>query len=244
MLSVSVITPTTGNPDLLRAVESVQRQNYTDLRHVIVFDGTERLIKARPMAAKIAALPQCTVASVPFPTGLDGYLGHRIYAAWPFLLPSDAVVFLDEDNWFEPNHIASLAAILDKGADWSYALRRIFDNDGNYVCNDDCQSLGGWPVHNRPEEHMVDTNCYMIRRALACTLAPVWNRPSRKKEPGIGRSTALPMADEGCAGVRNHRLYTVNYTAGNSDLSAPVDYFLKGNKRMQKRFPDGFPWSH
>lgn len=36
---VTVITPTTGNKSLKQAVESIQNQDFEDLRHLIVIDG-------------------------------------------------------------------------------------------------------------------------------------------------------------------------------------------------------------
>ena len=241
VLSVSVITPTTGDGRVVRAAESVARQSHGDVRHFIVFDGAERLEGATDVARTLSEIPAVTITSVPVATGHDRFLGHRIYAAWPFLVPGDAVVFLDEDNWFEPDHIASLATILDDGKQWAYALRRIFDADGQFICNDDCQSLGRWEPYDRPGDHLVDTNCYMLLRGLACALAPIWNRPSKSNIKSPDRLLCQQLLEMMPSFDTTGR-HTVNYTAGNRSHSVQPKYFLKGNAIMRDRYPDGFPW--
>ena len=37
---------------------------------------------------------------LPYPTGLDGFQGHRIYGGAPYLARGDLICFLDEDNWW------------------------------------------------------------------------------------------------------------------------------------------------
>ncbi len=42
---VSVVTPTTGTPELRQAIASVQAQTYKDLEHYIVVDGPNHQAK-------------------------------------------------------------------------------------------------------------------------------------------------------------------------------------------------------
>ena len=63
-----------------------------------------------------------------------GWYGHRVYAACGYLVNADVICYLDEDNWFEPNHVEKLVERIKKGADWAYSLRKIIDREGNYVC--------------------------------------------------------------------------------------------------------------
>ncbi len=241
MLSVSVIMPTTGDPRVLRAAESVARQNYEHIHLFVVFDGSERMDAAPDLARDLSGLPNTTVTAVPISTGHDRYLGHRIYGAWIFLVPGDAVAFLDQDNWYEPDHIASLATILSDGNQWAHALRRIVDEDGTFVCNDDCQSLGRWPMWSQPNEHLVDTNCYMLHRDIACAFASVWNRRSMRDSRSPDHLLCMQLLRNTPAFDTTGR-YTVNYTAGNTEHSVSPEFFLKGNSEMQKRHPFGYPW--
>lgn len=241
MVSVSVITPTTGDDRVMRAAESVVRQTHADLHHFIVFDGADRMAAATDLARDLAKLPRTTVTMTPLATGHGRYLGHRIYGAWGFLASGDAVAYLDQDNWYEPNHIASLAAIIDDGKRWAYALRRIFDIHGAFVCNDDCQSLGRWPMYRHTDEHLVDTNCYMLQRDLACSIAPLWNYPSLKDRRSSDHAICMMLLKQVPEFETSGR-YTVNYTAGSNPDSVTPDYFLTGNAVTAKRYPDGFPW--
>ena len=64
------------------------------------------------------------------------------------------------------------------GLQWVYALRKIIDGDGRIIGRDDCQSLGRWATYNDSAAHLIDVNCYLIRRDIALTLSPVWYRRS------------------------------------------------------------------
>jgi hypothetical protein len=44
---VTVITPTTGNPLLEAVLESVARQTYQPIQHLVIIDGSERSPAAR-----------------------------------------------------------------------------------------------------------------------------------------------------------------------------------------------------
>ena len=77
--------------------------------------------------------------------GRDGFYGHRICAAFSHLVNSDYVLYLDQDNWFDPDHVAaSIETIERTGSDWTYSPRKICSRSGAYLFNDDCESLGKW----------------------------------------------------------------------------------------------------
>ena len=102
---VTVITPTIGSPKLLDAITSVLNQTYK-CNHVIVVDGRDYANQVLniidPRLVNIVVSPENTGK-----TGGNFY-GHRIYAAYPHLINSDYILFLDEDNWYEPNHVETL----------------------------------------------------------------------------------------------------------------------------------------
>ena len=157
--TVTVITPTIGSPKLWDAVESVKAQTYP-CKHLIVADGPGFYDDAWQIAKSIYKLDGydglLQVECSPENTGANGFNGQRIYAAYPHLVNSDYVAFLDEDNWFEPNHVEEcVKTITETNLDWCHSLRNIYNVD-EFVCQDNCESLGKWQTFHGV--HHVDTN--------------------------------------------------------------------------------------
>lgn len=215
-------------------------QTYPLIDYYIVIDGEERAPAAASGIREAAEWPATKVVVQPHRTGGGGYNGHRIYGAFSFLLPGDVVVFLDEDNWLEPDHVGSLARLIAKnGLDWAHSLRRVWSKEGQLLCEDDCQSLGRWPVYHDPSLHHVDMNCYALTRRAAMTLANVVAQAyggTFTTSPDHLLCQALMAQFPRFATTG---LSTVNYVAGGS---VPPEYFLIGNEHMKARYPDGFPW--
>ena len=242
-LSVTIITATTGNALLDKCLESVQGQTFARVEHVVVIDGPEHGEKAEAIIGKCGRSRPLHVIRLPCPTGKNRYHGHRIYGATPFLCDGDFVAFLDEDNWFEPDHIESLIEIInERQLHWAYSLRKITDRNGDVITTDDCESLGRWPVWNNPNDHLVDTSCYMIRRDIAIRFSWVWNR--RARPPGVRDADR-----ELCRLLMKHAgnfdttgKYTLNYRVGSNPYSVNEDFFIRGNSIMSKKYPNGFPW--
>jgi glycosyltransferase involved in cell wall biosynthesis len=230
---VTVITPTTGAPYLRQAIESVKNQTYDNIQHLVVVDGQP---KGRVIAREYAHID---MIDLPYPTGTDRYNGHRIYGASTFLAKGDYLCFLDEDNWLEPNHIESLLKIMETGVDWAYSLRKIMDTNGEYVCNDDCESLGLW--ESCIGDQFVDVGCYFLPKQLALQLSPIWYRKAR--EPGVTEVDRMLMhvlKSQTTYGTNGD--YTLNYRTGNTQLSVQKEFFLKGNEMMKQKYDGDYPW--
>jgi glycosyltransferase involved in cell wall biosynthesis len=232
---VTVITPTTGAPYLRQAIESVNNQTYDNIQHLVVVDGQP---KGRVIAREY---PHIDLIDLPYPTGLDRFNGHRIYGASVYLAKGDLVCFLDEDNYYDTTHIESLVNTIQRGNDWAFSLRKIVDKENNYVCNDDCESLGKW--ESCIGDYFVDVGCFFLPKLLAIQLSPIWYRKAR--EPGV------PEVDRMLTHVlRNNNLkydtngdYTLNYRTGNTQLSVQSEFFLQGNKKMLEKYNGDLPWT-
>jgi hypothetical protein len=79
----------------------------------------------------------------------------------------DFFCYLDQDNWFDTNHVASLLEVIRSGFTWAFSFRKIVDREGNFICNDDCESLGKWSTFLGPRDYHIDTNCYLLPRMIA-----------------------------------------------------------------------------
>ena len=230
-MRVMVITPTTGKESLLKAIESVTDQSIDiPVEHLIVFDGTRAESDFFMLEDGMHGCP--TFMTLPENVGGDGWYGHRVYAAMPLMVNADYILFLDEDNWFEPNHVETMIAkIKSKDLMWSYSLRRICNEAGEYICDDDCESLGRYPTFYDHLLNFVDTNCYCFKReylvGIAHNFYGKWgaDRPFYK-----AAASALPAF--GCTGEA-----TVNYRAPERLL----EMFRQGNETIKRAYGD-LPW--
>lgn len=243
-VSVAVITGTIGNPLLKTCIESVVSQTLAShspsyrIQHWIVIDGQEYLERVKEIVQTIELPKTIEIKSLVLPenTGRSVYNAHRIYSAASFLVNTDYVSFLDEDNSFCSDHLESLMAAIEmlpknsKSLRWAYSLRRIVDPMGNFVCNDCCESLGGisHTVIGKTDR-LIDMNCYLIDRALAVETAKVLYN-DRTADRHLTRYL-LVNHWASCAVSRKH---SVNYTVDPSRGGASVqpDFFVRGNNAM------------
>lgn len=226
MSRVMVITPTTGKDTLYKAIESVANQT-VKTEHLVVVDGMDvwkKLDGVWPL--------RCIHMTIPENVGGNGWYGHRVYAAMPLMVNADYILFLDEDNWFEPNHVETMIAkIKSKDLMWSYSLRKIVDERGQYVCDDDCEALGRYPTFYDHTINFVDTNCYCFRREYLVNVAHAfYGQWGADRQFYQAVSKQLPAF--GCTGET-----TVNYRA-RDDL---LNMFKEGNEAMKKAYIN-LPW--
>lgn len=247
---VTVITASTAKPYLKRCIESVVNQSYTNVRHLIFIDGEEAQDRLDDdyLLSHAVINPKVDIVSLPFSIGKDRWNGHRMYGAGTYIADGDYVIFLDDDNTLDKEHILQCYnALQDSGIEegkprWSYSLRKIVDIDGNFLCNDDCESLGNWASVCHPQDYFVDVNCYFLPKNMAVWVSPIWYRKFREPgQPEVDRLLChkLRSAVAGtCTGY-----YSINYAvASNSQLSVRPEFFENGNKMMSDRYNGVYPW--
>lgn len=239
---VTVVTPTIGTDHLKKALESVQKQTYKHVQHLVFVDGKKHLDKVADIIKSVdISNKPLDIIPLPYPTGTDRFNGHRIYGAAPFLCKGDFICFLDEDNWFDENHVESMLETI-KGNQWAFSLRKIVDVDGNFVCNDDCESLGNFPSVLNENDYFVDVGCFFLPKEVALQTSSIWYRKAR--EPGV------PEVDRFLTHIlRQNNLtsscsgkYSLNYRAGNTERSVKKEFFLQGNEVMAQKYNGNFPW--
>jgi glycosyltransferase involved in cell wall biosynthesis len=240
-MKVAIITPTIGTKHLEQNLLSVKYQTYKNLKHVVVCDGDEYYFKVK-YPTKECDHDNLIVMNLPENTGANGYNGHRIYGAIPFLIDADYFIFLDEDNWIEPNHVESLVNTV-QGNDWAFSLRKIVNQEGEYVCNDDCESLGRWHTCLSQNEFFVDVGCYFLPKKIAIQIAPIWYRRARhpEEQPEVDR-LLMRVLKQNNTTYETTGEYTLNYRVGNRTDSVQSEFFLRGNEIMTKIHNGVFPW--
>ena len=233
---ITIITPTTGASCARQALDSVKEQTYDNIQHLVVVDGT-------PNAKVILDdYPNTDKIFLPYATGKDQYNGHRIYGAMTYIAKGDFLCFLDEDNWYEPNHIETLVKVIEKSNKWAYALRKIVDQEGKYICNDDCESLGKW--ESVIKDKFIDVNCFMIPKVAALGFSPYWYRRARhpQEQPEVDRILS-PFMMQNFAEFDTNGDYSVNYRVASRGDSVQAEFFLKGNEVMLKQYNGNLPWT-
>jgi GT2 family glycosyltransferase len=227
-MRVMVITPTTGKDTIKKAVISVSKQTIPT-EHLLVFDGKE----AEEKMSGWYLLDNVTTITLPENVGGDGWYGHRVYAAMPLMVNADYILFLDEDNWFEPNHVETMInKIKSKDLMWAYSLRKIYDERGQYVCDDDCEALGRYPAFYDHLLNFVDTNCYCFKRDYLVDVAHKFYGQWGADRP-FYRAAASALPAFGCTGEA-----TVNYRAP----ERLHQMFRDGNAAMKKAYGEELPW--
>jgi glycosyltransferase involved in cell wall biosynthesis len=236
--SVTVVTPTISKPEVFKAIESVRLQTYPNVKHLVIFDGQENY---SPNVADHLATDDLVIL-LPENVGFDKFNGHRSYAAASYLVNTDYIAFLDEDNWFDQDHIESMVEAATRGFQssygWSFSRRKIVSKDGEFICNDECESLGDVEnVFYRSGNHdyLIDASCFLLPIHLAVSVSPLWYRKARA--PGVvpaDRSITQFLLKNypDCAW---NRKYSLNYRVGSRDDSVKAEFFLEGNKRMQNK---------
>lgn len=230
-MSATVIIPTTGAASLKQAVASVLAQTYPTQCYVVI-DGNKNHEEVLNLLDEYKN--HIDIALLPVNVGSNGFYGHRIYAAFTHLVNSEYLCYLDQDNWFETNHVEScIENIVDKKLQWCYSLRNIYNQD-QFACKDDCESLGKY--HSYHGINHIDTNTYFLRRELVLQFASVWHG-------GWGQDRVfysvirdmLPIYD--CTGE-----YTLNYRVAGNSGSVTKEFFLNGNKIQAQKYNGNFPW--
>jgi glycosyltransferase involved in cell wall biosynthesis len=241
---VTVITPSIGSPKLADAIRSVANQTYK-CRHVVIVDGPEYSSKTVGVVANTEGKGKqlVNVYCAPENTGKTGgnFYGHRIYAAYPHLINSDYILFLDEDNWYEPDHVETLVKTIEaKNLDFSYSLRKIFSPDKEYLCDDNCESLGKWEIflsrHSPHGKHyLIDTSSFCFKKEFIQRTCHFWHS-------GWGGDRQFLYSVKDHANYDTNGKHTLCYRLDGNPNSVTEQFFIEGNKTQQQYYGGKFPW--
>jgi hypothetical protein len=174
---------------------------------------------------------------LPTNVGANGFYGHRVFAAFSYLVNEDYVCFLDEDNWLEPDHVEAMVENLQhNNLDWTHSLRNIYRKDGDFACRDDCESLGQWPAWNGVNNFHADASAFLVKRDVLVRIAGAWY--GGYAQDRIFFQTLkqyFPNWKTTCN-------YSLNYRLGGNEGSVKEEFFVAGNKYMEENYKGLFPW--
>ena len=230
-MKIAIVTPTRNSKHLEQCVHSIRQQTYENVVHYLVADGNDVKIPNYMLYYK-----HTRYIMLDDNVGANGWYGHRVYAAAGFLVNADVICYLDEDNWLEPNHVQTIVDKLEAGYDWVYSFRNIHDKDGEFICEDNCESLGKWPVYVNPSVFHIDTSTFGVRRSVALAVGHAWYG-----QWGADRQffSALRKHFPNFEGTRQ---YTSNYRLDGNPNSVTKEFFLEGNQKTLEMCGGEYPW--
>lgn len=238
-MKVAVVTPTIGSSHLQKCLNSIQNQSYENLTHYIFLDGKEHYEKIHPFLYKKDGKREIKTVSLEENIG-KGWCGHRVYAACSFLVNADVIMYLDQDNWFDEDHVERMMEKIKSGYDWAYSFRKIVDKDGNFLYEDNCESLGQWPVFFNDSVFHIDTNCFAVKRDVAVRVGHAWWDDKRPMQADRQFFEVIKTHIKNYSGTKS---YTVNYRLG-GEQGVTSSFFEQGNKVMFDRYSGNYPWKN
>ena len=233
-MKVAVVTPTIGSEHLKQCLESVEKQTYKNLTHYVFIDGCQYEPKIKEL---IRDFSKTRYVELEENVG-RGWYGHRVYAASSFLVNADVICYLDEDNWYEPCHVQKLVDKIQSGNDWAYSLRKIFNKDGEYLCDDNCESLGKWPVYFNDKVFHIDTSSFAVKRDIAVRIGHAWYGQWGADRQFFS-NLSMHFSKFDCT-----HAHTLSYRLDGNPNSVTKDFFDQGNEVMRKKYGEKFPWKN
>jgi hypothetical protein len=168
---ITVITPTTGKPELDRLVESVDRQTCTeDIFHLLLWDD-----QRAPGAHAPESYNSSNRLSLVLPagSGRNGIApGSPLRAIGLMAANTPWVTFADDDVRWDEDHAEALIRVLP-GKKWATTLRTIWSPRGERLGVDRFESVGDDPSRRVPYE-MCDNNCMLFARELGSAAAVLY----------------------------------------------------------------------
>ncbi|MGI8484773.1 MAG: glycosyltransferase family 2 protein [Thermomicrobiales bacterium] len=156
---VSVVVPTYGRPDLLhRAIASALQQTYTSLEVLVVGDACPDVDKV------VAGIADARVRHWNLADRSDDLGATPRNYALKAMARGTLVAYLDDDNWWDPGHLASLVDLLIRDPLTSFAFSS-FTVAGETI---ECR---------RPRRFQIDTSALLHRRFLP-ERCGFWRSPS------------------------------------------------------------------
>ena len=222
----AVVMPTTLRPTIHRALTSIFQQQFDGRVQVLV--GVDVPLGSRvALEETCRAVPerQCVFCIYPGYSTARRHGGQHgsgdggaLRTVLSYLANSRFVAYLDDDNWWSDDHLASMRQALSE-AEWAYSGRWfVHPHSGRPICKDEwesvgpdrgiCQQYGGW----------VDPNCLAYNKQVCEAVLPWWTIPQRIS-PGMNdadRNVFRILSHEfrGRATGRYSAFYTMNESDG------------------------------
>jgi hypothetical protein len=195
---VAVVIATILRPTLVQAVDSIFAQAFPGRIQILIgvdlpaipADLSDRLDAAcanRPAHVVVQALHPGYSTSARHGGVTASYFGGALRCVLSLLANSRHVAYLDDDNWFHPDHLRTLRDAALR-ASWGWSLRWFVHPDTSRpICIDTWESVGpGQGIFSDRFGGFVDTNCLMLDKRHCERALLGWNTPMHSNIRGAG----------------------------------------------------------
>jgi hypothetical protein len=203
----AVVVATILRPTLLQAVQSIFAQDLGGRVQILI--GIDKVKGDRGMLDALRAQCPSNMAitlcepgySTAVPNGgvYSALTGGGLLATLSQLANSRYVAYLDDDNWYAPQHLSSLRRTID-GVGWAHSLRWFVNAfDDRPIEIDHWHAVGpGGGLYASTLGGLVDTNTYMIDKARCADMLWRWSHALQAKGAGNDRGVfkALTRKEE------------------------------------------------
>ena len=234
MKTAAVVTVTNGKRpwELSNCIASVKAQTYPVVHYIVCDEGFNQYAELRRL------YPELRICYWDGFVGGKDVEGRRLYAASALLVNEDVTFFCNDDDWYKPNHVQSIMAKIDEGYDWAYCLRSVYDKDGAYVLDDDCEALGELHDCWQAQGHrFVDWCMWGMKTENLKMIASVLAQPGWGGDRKFYATAKQVFPKFTWSGER-----TFCFRLGGNEYSVDRGFFEKGNYTMLQKYDNKLPW--
>ena len=234
MKTVAVVTVTNGKRpwELSNCIASVKAQTYPVVHYIVCDEGFNQYAELRRL------YPELRICYWDGFVGGKDVEGRRLYAASSLLVNEDVTFFCNDDDWYKPNHVQSIMSKIDEGYDWTYCLRSVYDKDGAYLFDDDCEALGELHDCWQAQGHrFVDWCMWGMKTENLKMIASVLAQPGWGGDRKFYATAKQVFPKFTWSGER-----TFCFRLGGNEYSVDRGFFEKGNYTMLQKYDNKLPW--
>ena len=213
---VGIVTVTVVRPTLAQALRSVFAQQFDGRIQILV--GIDRWQGERTLIDELRGACPSHVALSVLDLGYStsqrngglypSHYGGALKTILSYAANSRIVTYLDDDNWYGPNHLETMRAAMT-GKAWAYSLRHFVDAEsGEMLCPDTWESMGPHRgVYAKAQGGFVDTNCFFIDKLACNDVFPEWAMTRFAGGTGGDRQVLEKLRGRPCGSNDAHTLF-------------------------------------
>lgn len=223
---IAVVMPTIGRSTLEEAIRSVHSQHQVGRIQLLI--GVDAPLGDFRLPADLLRRAPKHITTCLFYPGYSTSVRHGglhpardggvLRTTLTYLANARYVAYLDDDNFWNPNHLHELQHAI-QGRMWAYSRRWfIHPNSRRPICVDDWESVGpGKGIFAEKFGGWVDPNCLMLDKLASEAVIRLWSipLPGDQKAMSADRQVFDFLAKAGTPGVS--RIPTVFYSMDPDD---------------------------